>query len=342
MTELTTHPHDTGFDLTRVLVEFRTGPAHRVEFLPDGMMNRNWRIDTPDGVFALKQIIDVTPAKARRSLHVLGALAAAQAPVCPPRQTRDGDVVAEVDGRAFCLLPWAHGEHREGTDLTPGQAAHLGAVLAHLHIHLAGAGLPEPERPAAQVTDPQAATGEADRFLQVIDALPEPATFDVDTRQLLLQRKHLIAEHAHHRPTTTEPAGPVGWTHGDVQPLNLLWRDGTVTAILDWDRLAPRPLAEEVTRTGQVQFTTSDGRMDLRLVAAFTTGYRHVMPLADEDLADAVTRLWWKRATDLWQLQWHYDKNDTGPDRLWQVGERLLHWWTGHRNQVTAAFTGQV
>ncbi|WP_405085978.1 phosphotransferase [Microbispora sp. NBC_01389] len=343
MTELTTPtPTITDRELAHVLAAFRTGPAHRVAFLPDGMMNRNWRVDTPDGVFALKQIIDVTPANARRSLNVLGALAAAQVPVCPPRPTRDGDVVAEIDGRAFCLLPWAHGEHRHGASLTPGQAAHLGAVLAHLHIHLAGAGLSEPERPTAKVTDPHAAAGEADRFLRVIDALPEPTGFDADTRNLLMQRKDLIAAHAHHRPATTEPAGPVGWTHGDVQPLNLLWSDGAVTAILDWDRLAPRPLAEEVTRTGQVQFTTPDGRMDLPLVAAFTTGYRHVLPLDGDDLADAVTRLWWKRATDFWQLQWHYDKGDTGPDHLWLTGERLLHWWTRRRDEVTAAFTGHV
>jgi len=99
--------------------------------------------------------------------------------------------------------------------------------------------------------------------------------------------------------------------------------------VLDWDRVAVRPLAEEVVRTAQVQFATGDGRLDLERVATFTAGYRGVVELADEDLRDASVRLWWKRMTDFWPLQWHYDKADLGCDELWVSGERLLGWWSG-------------
>ncbi|MGR6924629.1 hypothetical protein ACU635_61150 [[Actinomadura] parvosata] len=43
--------------------------------------------------------------------------------------------------------------------------------------------------------------------------------------------------------------------------------------------------------------------------------------------------------TDYWPPRWHYDKGDHGPDGLWVSGERLLHWWSGHRERVRAAFS---
>ncbi|GGL25269.1 phosphotransferase [Planomonospora parontospora] len=86
-------------EITRVAAAFDVGTPSGAVFLPAGMMNRNWRIETPEGVFALKEIADVPVAKARRSLTVLQALAAAGLPVCPPRSTVSGDLVAAVDGR---------------------------------------------------------------------------------------------------------------------------------------------------------------------------------------------------------------------------------------------------
>lgn len=144
----------------------------------------------------------------------------------------------------------------------------------------------------------------------------------------LERRKLLIAEYAGQRPADADemPRGPVGWTHGDVQPLNVLWQGGSVSAVLDWDRLGIRPYGEEVVRTAQVQFGTKDGRLDLRRVAAFAAGYRGVVPIAQTDLADAAARLWWKRMTDFWQLQWHYDKDDHVPT---SCGRPASDCWSG-------------
>jgi homoserine kinase type II len=112
---------------------------------------------------------------------------------------------------------------------------------------------------------------------------------------------------------------------------------GVVSAVLDWDRIAVRPLGEEVARTAQVQFG-EHGYFDLERVAAFTAGYRSVRPLPRADLADAVERLWWKRMTDYWVFEFHYDRDDHGPDLLMEPGEALLAWWTGHREEVQDAF----
>jgi homoserine kinase type II len=324
-----------------LLVEaFGLGEVRSVTFIAEGLMNRNWRIEAGAGVFALKQIIDVPVAKARRSLDLLTVLAARGLPVCAPRPSGHGEPVVEVGDHSYCLVGWAQGGHRQGVELEVDEAAELGVLLGRFHHGLAETPLlPTPaQSPRAKVTAPEAAVAEADRFLALIGALETGEPFDLATLQALEQRKVLLAEHAAHRPANEVPRGPFGWTHGDVQPLNILWHEGMVAAVLDWDRLGVRPYAEEVARTAQVQFTTAEGRWDLERVAKFAAGYRSVLPLGVDELADAVERLRWKRMTDFWQLQWHYDKHDHGADELWVSGELLLDWWTGHQEEVQGAF----
>ncbi|WP_369383208.1 phosphotransferase [Streptomyces sp. cg36] len=307
-------------------------------FLADGLMNRNWRIDTGSGSYAVKQIMDVPVAKVRRNLGVLSGLAADGLPVVAALTTAGGERVVDIDGRSYCVLPWVEGRHVPGTDLTPGEASDLGALLARLHQALEGRApspVPEPDL-VVKVTDAGVATARADRLLALVPT-DGADPFDRAAADALRRRRTLLAAYADQQPSVRMPAALHGWTHGDFQYRNLLRADGHVVAILDWDRLAVRPYAEEVARTAQVQFGV-DGRFDLERVAAFVCGYRSLIPLSPGELADAVSRLWWKRMTDYWQLEFHYDRGDTSCDSLFLADEQLLHWWTGHRDVVQDAF----
>ncbi|WP_406186207.1 phosphotransferase [Streptomyces sp. NBC_01006] len=327
-------------DLDQLALSFGLGSLQELRFLDAGMMNRNWRLTSDAGVFALKQLQDVPAVKARRSLETLTPLAEAGLPVCAPRPTESGEVLASIGAHTYCLLPWIEGTHRRALELTAAEVRVLGALVGEMHRALADSGLPEPGAvPRAKVVAPQAAVAEADQFLATISALSVRTPFDEFTSEALRRRKDLITRFADARPATEVPLGPVGWTHGDLQPLNILWDRGEVAAVLDWDRLGVRPYAEEVVRTAQVWFTLPEGRLDLERVGAFVAGYRGMVPLDDAALEDAEARLWWKRASDFWQLQWHYDKHDHGPDELWITGERLLAWWTDERAQVRASIT---
>jgi homoserine kinase type II len=134
--------------------------------------------------------------------------------------------------------------------------------------------------------------------------------------------------------------GPSGWTHGDFQPLNLLWCDGNVTAVLDWDRVAVRPYAEEVVRSANYLFPAADGQaLDLERIAAFVASYRAEVPqLTRADSNDAVERMWWRRLTDLWHLELRYDSGDTSCDHLYSNACHVLEWWTERRDLVGEAF----
>ncbi|MFD8559678.1 phosphotransferase [Streptosporangium canum] len=337
--------HEITDDLPLLVEAFRLGEVQAPRYLADGLMNRNWRIDAERGTFALKLIMDVALPTARRNLRILAALAADDGgvPVCSPVESISGDVAVEIDGRGYCLLPWAQGAHLRGTELSLNQAADLGALLGRIHRRLNRLGpetgvLEMPAAVRATVTEPVAAMTKADRYLNIITALDAPQPFDLAAAELLEQRKILIEKYGSRRPAGEVPKGPFGWTHGDVQHRNVLWMDGQVTAVLDWDRIRVWPFGEEVARTAAVQFGTECGQLDLERVAAFVSGYCTVIELTQQDLADAVERLWWTRMSEFWTLDFHYDRGDHGPDELFFSGEQLLSWWSSQRAEVQAAF----
>lgn len=329
-------------DLAAVTDAFDLGEVTEVpQYLTDGLMNRNWRIGTGRGRFAVKHIIDVPLEAARRNLRTLSALAADGIPVCTPLITTHGDTVTEVDGRGYCVIEWVDGAHVRGNDLDLDQVVLLGERLGHIHRALAvNAPAPVPAAPpVAEVTGVAKAVEAADRYLATVTALDAPSAFDRSVAEAMEARKQLLGKYGDLHPLGEVPAGPYGCTHGDFQYRNILWREGQVAAVLDWDRLRIRPYAEEVTRTAQVQFGV-DGRFDLERVSAFVSGYRTVVDLSAEDLADGVRRLWWKRMTDFWQLSFHYKRGDDGFDDLFLDDEALLHWWTDRLDEVQTAMTG--
>ncbi|WP_317620493.1 phosphotransferase [Streptomyces sp. CBMA156] len=330
-------------DLAVLGEAFGLGEVRERRFLLDGLMNGNWRLDTVEGSFALKRIIDVPLSLARRNLAVLAELADDGLPVGRARASSAGDAVVEVAGRGYCLLPWMEGSHLPGTTLSVGQAGDLGVLLGRIHRSLndermAGLLPPGPQRVTVSVTTPAAAREEADRFLALIARLESRTAFDVEAASALAERKALLDKYGHERPASEVAVGPVGWTHGDVQHRNVLWRNGEIAGVIDWDRIRVRPFGEEVARTATVQFGGEDGFLDLERTSAFVAGYRSVVPIPVPALADAVERLWWKRMSDYWQLVFHYDRDDHSCDHLFLPAERFLAWWTERREGVQEAF----
>ncbi|MEU6527550.1 phosphotransferase [Streptomyces sp. NPDC046924] len=331
-----------GSVLAELVSAFGLEEVRERRYLTDGLMNANWRVDTPVGAFALKRVTDVSRDRVTRNLGVLAVLAGDGLPVSAPVAVSGGSPVAEVGGAVWCLFPWAAGAHIRGIDLSMSQAESLGAHLGRLHVSLGracGRGLlpAVPDAVTAEVVSPEQAVKKSHRLSAAVADKGAGSAFDAAAFATLDHRRALIAKHAGRRPQHTTPEGAHGWTHGDVQYRNLLWEGEELAAFLDWDRVGVRPYAEEVARTAQVQFGV-DGVFDLARVSAFVSGYRSVVPLEGTALVEGVRRLWWKRMTDFWQLEFHYDRGDFSCDELFIADEALLHWWTDRLDQVEDAF----
>lgn len=337
-------------DLTRdvraIETAFAVGPLVVRRYLADGWMNWNWQVTAGDKEYVLRRILAIPADVARSILALMPVLQGRHVPVQLPVRSSDGDTVIVTGGRCYSLTPWADGDHRSGLDLSlPGVTA-LGRLAGTIHQALAelptARGLPPPpERLELTVQDAEEAARRIVRVERAVAELCSPDRFDVTVRAMLRRRLELLARWRHLQPAEASPAGPFGRVHGDLNIRNLLFQGEDVVAVLDWDRMRITPYAEELVKAAVAFCGTASGALDLARVSAFTAGYRAVVPLNGDAIADAVTRQWWKRATDAWPAEFRYLRVDRSQRiaRILAQDERTLHWWTSHLDEVTAAFT---
>ncbi len=336
---------DLEADLPLLEDAFALGPIVVRRYLATGWMNRNWQVAAGDGFYVLRRILAIPASTARSILAVMSALNNQAVPVCLPVRSATGETVVTVNERCYCLTPWIEGVHRPGNDLSMPGVMSLGRLVGAIHQALAG--LPAdfdppsaPEGSDAKVASADDAIHLITRIDRIIGGLCAPERHDLMARTLLRRRLELLGEHSHLRPETLAPAGSFGRVHGDLNPRNLLFRGEDVVAVLDWDRMCVSPYAREVVRAGIAFFGSASGIQDLARVSAFTAAYRTVLPLDEAALADAVSRLWWKRITDVWPAEFRYVRSDRSERiaRMFVLDERAIQWWTRHLDDVTAAF----
>ncbi|WP_051807224.1 phosphotransferase [Actinoplanes subtropicus] len=286
-----------------------------------GVMNQSWRLTTDAGVFAVKRLRDRTPDEVRVVNELLPRLAGEGFPVPTPR----GDPV-RIGGDWYTATAWLDGVHPENATLRED----LGDLVGRLHVALATLCPPAPRR----LPDVPENPFKSIKKLAVYAGRPPADDFDRCAAEEIEWRREMLAELADQRPADAELA-PCGWTHGDLQPFNLLVdADGRVSGILDWDRLGVRPYGLEVVRTATIMYGHALDR-----IAAFVAGYRAQVPIGDAELADAADRRWWTLLTETWQLERHYEHDDRSGDHLLARRGDYLRWWTAHRSEVTAALT---
>jgi Ser/Thr protein kinase RdoA (MazF antagonist) len=343
MDRLSADAHDAGHQrLGDVLGRYGLGRALAVREVAEGLMNRNWAVQAGGRQVFVKQVLDVDRAQAVRQHEATRAMAARGLPVAAPLAMPDGGTLLELDGDLYAVYPWICGEHVRGTLMTGAQAAELGATLARVHQSLAAVMDPAEKAMRMPVADPARASAAIGQYAAIIGGKAVRDAFDEYAAGQLAQRRALLESAWNDMPGGDDWWEPAGWAHGDFHDLNVLWRDGTVAAVVDFDRLAPRPYAFELVRSATLTFSYGDERgLAADLVAAFAAGYRAVVPLDDDQIEFAAGRLWWERVCDLWQLKRHYIAGDGSCDHLFRSASALLWWWTGRREQVTASLTSQ-
>ncbi|MDK1473194.1 phosphotransferase [Streptomyces sp. 549] len=321
---------------------FHAGEPLSCEPLTQGLLNRGYRISTTRGLFFLKHHLDGDPEAIDRQHRATRRLDALGVPVVPPVPTGDGRTVAVVGGGCFALHPWVQGRHRDGGELTCGQSRRLGALLGLVHVRLEQV-IPQSPGPGGDPhpsADPEQTHRLIDELLARVRTRRSPDPFDALAEHRLTERRRLLREHGHRRPAAgTEPVA--GWVHGDFHPLNLLYRDEAPyepLAIVDWDRLAVQPRAEEAVRAAAIFFVRPDGRLELDKVRRYARAYRRAAGADVGELAAAVHRVWWERLNDFWMLRWRYQLRDRRADPQFPAAAALVVWWTREYDQVLAAF----
>jgi aminoglycoside phosphotransferase (APT) family kinase protein len=207
-------------DLSRLGVP--TGPVVRVH---GGFANRMYRLDTDQGSFAVKELNVLDRRSTYRAEDVFRfERAAFDAGIPMPEPISAGPDTL--------VHRWVEGEKVPEAPVPAAYAFEVGEILARLHaLDVAWTDVPV-EEPAArdwpELAERATATGQpwADELASQVDTLLAIARF-VDT---------------------CERPGPVVLTHRDIQPWNLLSRQGR-PVVLDWELSGMLDLSSELGST---------------------------------------------------------------------------------------------
>lgn len=229
-----------------------------VEPLDAGSVNSNFRLRSADGATWFGRLYEEQGAAGARFEATLArALAARGVPVAVPLQAEGGGV-PEQAGKPFSLVPWIEGESLCQARVTPAAAGAVGAALASVHL--------------------------------VRDVQPPRGRFEVSDLEHRLDRVEregaapLVAAAAEVRAVLARSVAgrasglPAGLVHGDLFRDNVLFRDGDLVALLDFESACAGVFAYDLAVT-LLSWCFGD-ELDPRLVAAMVAGYESRRPLS--------------------------------------------------------------
>jgi homoserine kinase type II len=239
--------------------------AHRP--IAVGTINTNLRVETDSGLWFLRINEGKSLDDVAREAAIVAHLAERGVPTPPPLRSPAGQPFVLWRDQIVSLFPWVPGRTLTRDEVTPAQAAAVGAALAQLHR--AGADFPD-RRPGRYEPD------EIARRLARIAALARPeltaavAILGPELDRLSIERVSDL---------------PTGLIHGDLFIDNVLYADdGTLAALIDFEQASWGRLAYDLAVT---VLAFGFGRHDFRpeLARDLLDAYAAVRPPTDAERA---------------------------------------------------------
>jgi len=252
-----------------VAARYGLGEVRGLTAIAAGTINSNFALDCAAGRFFLRINEGKREDDVAWEAALVADLAAAGVPAPVPLAI-GGARYTEWRGRWISVFPWRAGRHLAPAEVTAAAAAELGRTLAQ--IHLAGQAIPvarrRPSRYAFAALEQRLASIEAAAAGDV--ALTEVVAVLVE------ERAHLTAAAAVRDAATT------GIIHGDLFRDNVLWVDGRIAAVLDFEQASAGSLAYDLAVCLN-DWCWVDGPV-ANLTRALVGGYQDVRRLPEADL----------------------------------------------------------
>jgi len=252
-------------DAARLLADYGLSLA---EWRPldAGSVNSNFTFTTPEGQRYFARIYEEQGAAgAETEFSLLEALARQGVPVALPRPLVDGRRVHEFQGKPFAVYPFVEGEILCQKRVDEAACAAVGEALAR--VHLASAAAPPLGEGRFRLADLRVR-------LERVDASGRPdliAAADVV--------RGLMDKYEPQRASGL----PSGLIHGDLFRDNVLFREGRIAALLDFESASRGVFAYDVMVT-LLAWCFGDG-LDVRLASALLRAYQAVRPLSEDERA---------------------------------------------------------
>jgi homoserine kinase type II len=191
---------------------------------PERSLSRTLVRDSGRELFVLEAIEPCQAERKRAIAARMEVLAARGLPVAPPLRGADCEHVQNYDGRAWQLTPFL-----PGVPLDRGRfwrEAWRGEALARFVAELPVAG---------QDLSGDATPFELAGYVERIGC--EAQAHDPDVHKPLEQVFAYLDEHL----APTLAMLPMGFAHGDPHPMNVIWAEDHIRAVIDWEFCGPKP-----------------------------------------------------------------------------------------------------
>jgi Ser/Thr protein kinase RdoA (MazF antagonist) len=228
--------------------------------LSGGELKDVYRIEAAGGAYALRVYAGDTSPEDVASELALASPFAEQLPEVPaPLSTTDGESLAVEGGRVAVLASFIEGRRPDCSQAEERRAA--AELLARVHAVSAGIASPQQRAavPAYADLDWHAnrwwSWGDIERFLEEGEREELAGSNAAGLHRRLIGEMSVLADALDQLAKSDLPTMPI---HGDFFPGNLLWNDGRIAGLIDWDECAVDWHALEVANAS-IEFSRSDG-----------------------------------------------------------------------------------
>ncbi len=295
-------------ETTRLLKSWTSDRLQSVAVPDSGTMNDVRLVQTKARKYVLRIYRHTDRERIGREHEVVQWACDHGIPAVLPLPTQSGGTYVVDKGRLVVLLPFARGVQIQRKRLQPEHIQIMGRFLGRLHRVLESCPVRDIP-PGRIVLDRSMALETIARLERTIQAIDSPTETEEHAQRRLETRRQWLQERP---PESVEELFAMSFqpVHGDYQETNLFFDDGTISAIIDWDKVYTAPAAWEVIRALHLMLRFAPGPCH-----TFLSGYRELRPLTMDELDVAARCYGLMRAYDLWLYQEIYE---AGNDRVRQ------------------------
>jgi homoserine kinase type II len=257
----------TDAELDGLLEAYDLGERRAARGIEAGTVNTSYLLELGAGRYFLRIYEEQGQPGAEAEAHLLLHLAASGVATPAPVMGRDGAMVRLVAGKPAALFPWVTGEMLCLPAVTKGAARDVGIALARMH--LAGPAPPPAPPLGGGRFGADDLVARCDRIAKSTDNEARVQAEPLRDAVIRMDRKRRIDL-------------PSGLVHGDLFRDNVLWHEGRIAALLDFESAHKGPFAYDIA-VMILSWSFRDA-FDFDLARAIVAGYREVRDLTPAEI----------------------------------------------------------
>ncbi len=258
-------------ELDALLGQYDLGEKRSAKGIEAGTVNTSYALEMGRGRFFLRIYEEQPRAGAETEARLLLHLAASGVPTPAPVQAKDGSMVHVIAGKPAALFPWVEGDMLCLRAVTPAAAHDVGVALARMH--LAGPAEPVATSLGAGRFGADDLVARCDRVAKSNDAVARVLSEPLRDAVILFDRKRRADL-------------PRGLVHGDLFRDNVLWHEGKIAALLDFESAHRGPFAYDLAVTilsWSFRDNAASTPFDFEVARAIVAGYREVREIEESE-----------------------------------------------------------